>query len=799
MQQPRYHPAPGDLVRVRRQRWRVLHAHADGAFVLLSLAGAGPANAGTVQPFIAPFDLVEAASPVVRPRRVPARVWRPVVRDLIASTAPAGSLRLLARAHVDLLPHQLEPALAIVRGGCTRVLLADDVGLGKTVEAGLIVAELRARACAQRVLVLTPAGLRDQWQTELRDRFGIDATIADAPALAASSTTFVVNPWQTCDVAIASVDLVKRAEHLAGILECSWDLLIVDEAHNTAEGTDRRAAVEAVARRTPYVVLVTATPHNGDRVAFASLCGIGGQHDACAVFRHARADVRLEGRRRAHLLRVAPAAAERRMHAALATFTRAVMREHAETADRAWLAVSVLNKRALSSAHALWRSATRRIESLGERDGSEIAPLLPFDDPDGELDARDDEPAWVGGPVLADAAREERLLTAVARTAAEAAREGESKVRAIGRWIRRAAEPVIVFSEYRDTLRHVADAIGRPSVQLHGGLSRSERRDVLAQFPARVPILLATDAAGEGLNLHEHCRTVINLELPWNPVRLEQRIGRVDRIGQSRTVHALVLVARGTPEEQILERLRVRIMRARRDITGADPLGHDTERDIERLVLIGDGDGDNDASPAETLAGLTWPALEKEAAAEVDRVRWARTIAVADRDDASAVECGIARTKHRDTRFRLGASTLALIELIVEDGRGALVERVLVPLSIECGIAVDPAGGCGDLIEMLKGCDAVVDRRLEAVSVARAFAAARAERERAIAASAFDTMTAPLQPGLFDRRAERALAAARVVAEAARDALARRASIAEQAAAGCAARVVLRVIVQATR
>ena len=109
---------------------------------------------------------------------------------------------------------------------------------------------------------------------------------------------------------------------------------------------------------------------------------------------------------------------------------------------------------------------------------------------------------------------------------------------------------------------------------LHGGLTREERAEALDDFTSgRRSVLLATDAAGEGLNLHHSCRTVINLELPWNPMRLEQRIGRVDRIGQQRTVHAFHLIARGTSETRILDRLRARIARAQADIGSPDPLG----------------------------------------------------------------------------------------------------------------------------------------------------------------------------------------------------------------------------------
>src|SRR5262249_55469017 len=149
----------------------------------------------------------------------------------------------------------------------------------------------------------------------------------------------------------------------------------------------------------------------------------------------------------------------------------------------------------------------------------------------------------------------------------------ESKVRVIQRLLTRVAEPVVIFTEYRDTLLGLRAALEAPVTLLHGGLTRDERRLALAEFASgRARVLLATDAAGEGLNLHHRCRLVINLELPWNPVRLEQRIGRVDRIGQTRTVHACHLIAKGTGEARVLERLRTRIARAQQDIAVANPL-----------------------------------------------------------------------------------------------------------------------------------------------------------------------------------------------------------------------------------
>jgi len=210
---------------------------------------------------------------------------------------------------------------------------------------------------------------------------------------------------------------------------------------------------------------------------------------------------------------------------------------------------------------------------------------LPLGDPQGELIAGDEPPVWPADLRLSDAARERRLLTTLADGARLAAAR-ETKVEALVRLLRRARQPAVVFTEFRDTLLHVRQRMALPALVLHGGLTRLERSSVLASF-ARDPqgLLLATDAAAEGLNLHQHCRLVVNLELPWNPMRLEQRIGRVDRIGQRRIVHAFHLVAEGTGEMRLLDRLRDRVASAQADIGAPDPLSD--ERTTARIVMGG--------------------------------------------------------------------------------------------------------------------------------------------------------------------------------------------------------------------
>ena len=617
------------LVSVRRARWRVVDVRTFEQCQLVTLVGVAPPYAGDERRVLTPFDDFVPIKHVRRLRMVRAAAWRPAFREAAAGDTPPGRLRSMRHTHLEPMAHQLEPALAIVRGLGSRVLLADEVGLGKTIQAGIVVSELIARGAVERVLVLTPAGLRDQWTQELTTRFALNVCVADAATLRRriSMRPIGVNPWITEGVAVASLDYIKRPEVLPAVAACQWDIVIVDEAHGAAGDSDRQAAVRTLASRASYVLLLTATPHSGDHQSFASLCGLGEVgSDPLLVFRRTRADVCSGTTRRVHALHVQPNADESRMHALLARYTSAIRVER----PHAWLATSVLHKRALSSAWALAQSLERRLHSLS---GTETNPdaeqmALPLGDPDGELNLADQAPAWPMGVGLADSAREGRMLRALL-TAARHAATHETKLRALGRLLRRSNERALVFTEYRDTLVRIRAVLAQPAALLHGGLTRTERLAALADFSSgRCRILLATDAAGEGLNLQEGCRLVVNLELPWNPMRLEQRIGRVDRIGQRRTVHAVHLIGARTGETRILSRLQARIAKARTEIGAPDPVGAEEERAVAQLVLI--GSIDEHPNDDRARGQLTWPSHTRPSRRGFRRSR-------ADRDCARAL------------------------------------------------------------------------------------------------------------------------------------------------------------------
>ncbi len=714
---------PGDAVWIRGERWRLAARASFDEVSVIDVDGCDATNHGTRARFIVPFERVDTiASPLTGPRFVTAARWRRAARATLAAAVPHwASLRAAAKARLTILPFQLEPAIAMTRGDTCRVLIADEVGLGKTIQAALIVAEAMARTPDARALIVSPAGLRDQWRDELRSRFDLDADVLDAEGVARRAAQLVpdVNPWSVHPLAITSIDYIKRPEVMRSLEALTWDVVVFDEAHALAGRSDRATAAAALARRARRVVLLTATPHSGDDEAFARLCGLGDLDEAfpLMMFRRTRLDVGLPHGRRTTSLQIRSTGAEAAMHRALDRYAQRLAAESDAFAPGAALLASILTRRACSSAFSLAQSLERRMTLLQDAPAVSRDQLaLPFFDPD-----TDEEPgAELGVAGLRDRMEETGWLQELLELARMASIR-ESKVHALARLIRRAAEPVLVFTEYRDTLRHLADGLDEfAPLQLHGGLTPRERIGVLRRFTAGdAAVLLATDAASEGLNLHHRCRLVINLELPWTPLRLEQRIGRVDRLGQRRRVHAVQLVARDTQEESMAVRLSERAARIDASFAGradADAaLRGDAEAEAARLVA------------ARSLAGTDHPASTNRPLVTVVAGHgsacgavWAYRLSCAD-DIGHVVFQTIAGVRDE----RIARSIDAEIELIAARHHDAVVASA----SAEVARWLDLA-----------------ERREHAIVIGLRDSHARLSATL-------------LQPGLFDRRAERAAAA----------------------------------------
>jgi hypothetical protein len=423
-----------------------------------------------------------------------------------------------------------------------------------------------------------------------------------------------------------------------------------------------------------------------------------------------------------------------------------VWRDGAASRAEARLAVTILRKRALSSPAAAARSLARRLQLLSSR-GPAPRQLVLFDE-----DAIDDElpDAALAAPGLADGAMELKWLRALV-DAANAAAVLDAKLAVLQRLLRRSRESAVVFTEYRDTLIYLAARLPG-SLQLHGGLSPAERTAVQARFNDSGGVLLATDAAAEGLNLQGQCRLVVNYELPWSPGRLEQRIGRVDRIGQRRVVHAVSLVARDTAEDLVVANLVRRLDRVAAAMGPHEPGAAllDATR-VARLAIAGEDDGPAAKDVPEP------PAFTRAAAADVDTAGRLASQAIAAPDGdplltlagslragAIPADCAIAWTCSAVTvdgevaARRVAAAHLAGDFTKPRTARDArqIATRALVLAPAARVPSIDPSIDPW-FAEVCAVHQNAVDRQLERERHIRQFPASRSI----------------LQPGLFDRRA----------------------------------------------
>jgi superfamily II DNA or RNA helicase len=758
-------PQRGDLVRIRDERWTVSDTVVHRDSTVLTVVGCDHSNRGSRTRYLLPFEPVDRLPSVSTTQVTSHPRWRHLAREVLARTSPSiDSLRAAATADISILPYQLEPALALVSGLAARILIADEVGLGKTVQAGLLVAETLARRADAHVLVLCPAGLRQQWRDELIGRFHLAPVVLDAAALRRVPHLEGANPWAVHPLILTSTDYIKRPEVVRALEPLVWDLLVIDEAHGIAGQSDRHEAATLLTQRARAVVMLTATPHAGDEIAFERLTSVGDLEKAfpLLVFRRTRADTSDRTGRRTRWVRIRPTDAEAEMHRALTAYVRHVWHQPASPAAR--LAMIILTRRACSSASSLLRTLERRLALLGVGATNDVQLQLPL-----WLSANDDdEPgAEVGAPGLENADSERRALEALIALAYRASvPEGsgaESKFRSLVRFLRRSKQPAIVFTEYRDTLTSLQRVLRSfETCQLHGGLTTVERADAIREFTTGDrSVLLATDAASEGLNLHHRCRLVVHLEVPWTPTRIEQRVGRVDRIGQSRTVHQVLLVSGGTVEESRVTRV---IQRMSNVASAWSALSRHTVDELQCAAHVIGNEPAPDAPRAEAVpAGVITADLRQRAADEAIRLAAARQLRpTCDRGQALPHLRPFVTTARRASR---GSAWWALW-LEFADSEGQLVWETLIGVhgihlwprprfrsdvrsrldaswtQIQNSVAVDR----GRLADLLSG------------SI-RAPAALAMDRERAIARDIdrrHARMAATLiQGALFDRRTER--------------------------------------------
>lgn len=526
---------------------------------------------------------------------------------------------------VEIEDYQLDPLARAIEMTRVSLLIADDVGLGKTIEAGLIVKELLLRYRARRILVVTPADLTLQWRDEMRDKFGLEFRVVDSTLIKRlrREQGLHANPWSHFPRLITSIDFLKQERVMRRFRETlpgpgdarfprPWDLLLVDEAHNVAPAgrgryvteSQRTRCIREITEHCEHRIFLTATPHNGYDESFTSLLELldaqrfargvapSEEQKRGVMVRRLKSELppafdgrpRFPGRGDPRTIEVDHTEKERAAHRLLRRYGE--LRTSRVGGDAHTLAVDfvlqLLKKRLLSSPRAFGNTlAVHRDTVTRVRDGA-IQRRAPLDvlraymdrtgdafEDDEEYREAQDRAHRTAVDLMAEVTAEElAVLDELAEWARDAAGRPDAKATALidlieetcrpgGRW---NDERIIVFTEYRDTQAWLFDLLaargltrgGRVEL-LWGGMDDDDRDARKAAFqaaPADAPVrvLIGTDAASEGINLQRHCHRVVHYEIPWNPVRLEQRNGRVDRHGQTHPVEVSHFVPTGWRE-----------------------------------------------------------------------------------------------------------------------------------------------------------------------------------------------------------------------------------------------------------
>ncbi len=524
------------------------------------------------------------------------------------------------------LPHQIRALSRAIANDRVRYLLADEVGLGKTIEAGLIMRELKLRGLVKRTLVIAPKGLVSQWVSEMRFHFGetfqlvlpedIRTLKRIAPPTDSGSDekrhgpeASPANAWQMFSQVVVPMDSVKpldkrrgwtaaqvgehNRERFEDLISAGWDLVIVDEAHRLAGSTDQIARFklgQGLSEAAPYFLLLTATPHQGKTDAFHRLVSlIDAQEfpDIGSVTRERvqpyvirtekRRAIDAEGRplfkpRRTQL---APVSWEERhrnqqlLYEAVTEYVRDGYNQ-ALREKRSYIGflMILMQRLVVSSTSAIRTTLQKRLEALtAPQEQLTLFPLY-TEEEWADLDGQEQIETLLTTRIKAlrnERAEVKLLLEAAARCEQIGP---DAKAESLLDWLYRLqseeSDPelkALVFTEFvptQEMLRRFLTERGFSLVCLNGSMDMEERTRVQEAFAKDARILISTDAGGEGLNL-QFCHVVINYDIPWNPMRLEQRIGRVDRIGQAHTVRAVNLVFEDSVEHRVREVLEQKL------------------------------------------------------------------------------------------------------------------------------------------------------------------------------------------------------------------------------------------------
>lgn len=508
------------------------------------------------------------------------------------------------RSGITIEDYQLDPVVRAIQMPRANLLIADDVGLGKTIEAGLVIQELLLRHRARTVLIVCPASLVIKWRDEMHDKFGLEFRIVNTELMRElrRSRGIHVNPWTHFPRLITSIDWLKRDIPMRMFRDVlpfrptfprPFDILVVDEAHNISPAgsanyvldSQRTQAMRRIGPHFEHRLFLTATPHNGFDTSFTSLLelldnqrfarGIAPDRDQLArvMVRRMKDDIvdwRGEpkfAKRRIVPIEVTYSDEERRIHRALVEYSRLRQKSVREEGDQfaTHFVLKLLKKRLFSSPAAFAETLAKHRETVTagrgrQTKGKQSLRILARAITEAEEEQADDDryeesiddALRNAGSLLELDDEQTQLLDEMAVWGERARNRPDSKTDALLKWLQdniRSGDSwtdnrVIIFTEYRATQNYLvqlltAKGFGDPSrlAILYGGMDEDQREQIKAAFQAspkesELRILVATDSASEGIDLQNHCHLMIHAEIPWNPNRLEQRNGRIDRHGQ---------------------------------------------------------------------------------------------------------------------------------------------------------------------------------------------------------------------------------------------------------------------------
>lgn len=526
------------------------------------------------------------------------------VRWGAASNADRQLLQAPFRSGISIEDYQLDPLVRAINMARVNLLIADDVGLGKTIEAGLVIQEMIIRHRARTVFVVCPASLQIKWQTEMQEKFGLEFRIVDTEyiRLLRRERGLQSNPWTSYPRLITSMDWIKSGEGLRLLKDIlppqityprMFDILVIDEAHNVAPAAAaaysipslRTQIIQRLAPHFTHHLFLTATPHNGYKESFTSLLELldnqrfaktvepNEQQLQQVMVRRLKSNiVDSNGRpvfpkRELLPLEVDYTPDEREIHDLLRKFCASRMQSVGESryAYGTKFVNILLKKRLFSSPAAFAKTLAKHKETLERK--KDVEASTKFDDRilhraimraeeevanEAAADEAANEVLELSAGVAAPLTGEQRIeLDQLIQWADKEKNRPDSKAKAIIEWLNQYLKPsgkwnnkrVILFTEYRDTHSWLQSILahngfgGERLMVMHGSLLPEEREAVKAAFQTTpevspVRILLATDAASEGIDLQNYCNYMIHVEIPWNPNVMEQRNGRIDRHGQ---------------------------------------------------------------------------------------------------------------------------------------------------------------------------------------------------------------------------------------------------------------------------